>query len=455
MRIRGPILNPKRNDRVDFIADGLLVGDEKGRITYVGPYNGEANFDRASGVICPAFFDNHIHIPQHPIRGKFMEGIGANPPEGRLIAGLNRNVFPAEARCADPTYTRQVVEAFFQDTLSKGVIGGAAYMTVHTPAARIALEMLPKTWSVGPVLMNQNCPEYLRTDESTWQRDVESLANDFGGRVIVTDRFAVAVSSELRRQAVALAKRLGLRMQTHLNEQIAEKQFVEHVLYPDAGTYVDVYDRDGLLDCSPILAHCVRMCMGEFQWVSWHPGCEIAHCPTSNVLLGSGIMPLEQLEQNGIDFAICTDVGASPTTSILCEMAMFLLVHHDSKSGWANAEQALYRTTLGAARMMGSHEDVGSFEVGKAMTFIEIDCDMSGIQKLSAEQVIRQRALETVQPTSSVARVLQKLRDTGLDAGPELTLLEGEVAATMQRLDRKVRRVVVDGTGRFSHDQRR
>jgi guanine deaminase len=443
MLIRGPILNPQRDGSVQFIADGLLAGDERGRISYVGPYNGASDFERAVGVICPAFLDNHIHIPQHPIRGRFMEGIGSNPAEGRLIAGLNRNVFPAEARCADADYTKQVVRGFLDDTLSKGVIGGAAYMTVHAPAARIALEMLPKTWSVGPVLMNQNCPEYLRTDESTWQRDLEALAKDFGRRVIVTDRFAVAVSSAMRRSAVQLAHKLGLRMQTHLNEQLPEKRFVEKTLYPDAGTYTGLYERDGLLDCDPILAHCVRMSMGEFMCVSWHPGADIAHCPTSNVLLGSGIMPLDQLEKNGIDFAICTDVGASPTTSILCEMAMFLTVHHDSKSRWATAEQALYRTTLGAARMLGL-DGIGSFEVGKAMSFIEIACDVPGIERLSGAQVIRDRVLQMPTMSAGLAKSLEKLKLDGLDSGAELTLLEQHVADTMQRLEHKIRRVVQD-----------
>jgi guanine deaminase len=445
MRIRGPILNPKPDGSVEFIADGQLIGNERGRISSVGPYSGAADFERAKGIICPPFFDNHIHIPQHPIRGQFMDGIGPNPAEGRLIAGLNRNVFPAEVKCSDQQYTRQVVRDFLDDTLAKGVIGGAAYMTVHTPAARAALEMLPSTWSVGPVLMNQNCPEYLRTDESTWQRDVEALAKDFGRRVIVTDRFAVAVSSDLRRSAVQLARELGLRMQTHLNEQLAEKRFVEQTLYPDAGTYTGLYERDGLLDADPILAHCVRMSMGEFKCVSWHPGTDIAHCPTSNLLLGSGIMPLEQLEQNGIDFAICTDVGASPTTSILCEMAMFLTVHHNSPSRCATAQQALYRTTLGAARMMGMEADLGSFELGKAMSFIEIDCDTTALQGLSAEQVIRQRVLQMPPIARDLAAALEKLRVEGLDRGAQLTLLENQVAQTMARLDHRVMRIVIDG----------
>src|SRR5205814_2287889 len=156
---------------------------------------------------------------------RFMEGVGANPENGRLIAALNRNVFPAEARCADASVTEQIVREFLSDTLAKGVVGGAAYMTVHPRAVRIALEILPKTWSVGLVLMNMNCPEYLRTDEENLETAVRELASEFGRRLIVTDRFAVAVNTPLRRRGASLAGELGLRMQTHLNEQMPEKHF--------------------------------------------------------------------------------------------------------------------------------------------------------------------------------------------------------------------------------------
>ena len=178
-------------------------------------------------LILPPFLDAHIHIPQHPIRGRFMDGCPPHPAEGRLLWGLEHNVFPTESRCGEEAHTREVVKQFLADTLAQGVVGGAAYMTVHASAARIALDILPDTWSVGLVLMNMNCPAYLRTNEATLDRDVAELAQDFGRRLIVTDRFAVSVDSPLRTRAVALARKYGLRMQTHLNEQLAEKTFVE------------------------------------------------------------------------------------------------------------------------------------------------------------------------------------------------------------------------------------
>jgi guanine deaminase len=160
-----------------------------------------------------------------------------DPPEGRLLAGLNRNVFPLESRAKDTDYAADVVRAFEADTRAKGVVGGATFMTVHARAARVALEILPPAWSVGLVLMNQNCPTYLRTDEKNLESDVVALASEFGSRLILSDRFAVAVDTPLRVSAAALAARHGLRMQTHLNEQRIEKAFVERQLYPDYDSY--------------------------------------------------------------------------------------------------------------------------------------------------------------------------------------------------------------------------
>jgi guanine deaminase len=375
--ILGPLLNPRSDGKVDFIPDAALACDAAGTITYVGPRASlPPHFSGLrtphSGLLLPPMLDAHIHIPQHPIRGQFMDGVSTNPPEGRLIAGLNRNVFPTEAKCSQDDYTQKVVDSFLADTLSKGVIGGAAYMTVHPQAVRIALRTLPTTWSVGLVLMNMNCPEYLRTTERTLEEDVRALAEEFGKRLILTDRFAVSVDTPLRGRAVKLADELGLRMQTHLNEQIPEKRFVEEVLYPSYRNYTDVYDRDGLLDCDyPILAHCVRMSQQEFDVAAMRI-CAIAHCPTSNTLLGSGVMPLDQVNQRHMSYAICTDVGASPTVSLLAEMSQYLKVHATAGQRPAPSD-ALWRTTLGPAQILRLDHELGTFTIGRPLSYVQIE----------------------------------------------------------------------------------
>ena len=186
----------------------------------------------------------------------------------------------------------------------------------------------------------------------------------------MTDRFAVAVDSSLRQRASKLAAKLNLRTQTHLNEQAAEKRFIERELYPDAKSYTDVYLDDGLLDHRCILAHCIHMRDDEWS-IARDSDSVVAHCPTSNLLLGSGTMSLEAVKARGLPYAIATDVGASPTVSMLAEMGRFLDVHQ-GRSTSATPAEALYRSTRAPAEILGIADRVGVLEVGRPMSFIEV-----------------------------------------------------------------------------------
>jgi len=374
--VRGPLLLPQEDGRVVFHADGALASDASGMLRFAGAWEqlhhhipAARPARRADGVMLPPLIDVHIHIPQHPIRGRFLEGVPPDAPGGRLLAGLKRNVFPAEAKCADPEHAQRVVDQFLADTLSNGVVAGAAYMTPSALATEIALAHLPTQWSVGLLLMNQNCPADLRSDEPNLEADFARLAKRFGRRLIVTDRFAVAVDTPLRRRGAALAERLGLRTQTHLNEQTGEKDLVESKLYPQAASYTDVYQRDGLLDHQCIVAHCIHMRESEWKILA-DSGCAIAHCPTSNFLLGSGVMALAEVLKHKIPYAIATDVGASPTVSMLAEMGRFMAIH--AASDGATPTQALFRATLAPAKILGLDGELGLLAPGRPMSFIEV-----------------------------------------------------------------------------------
>jgi guanine deaminase len=456
--IRGPMLNPSPAGGVDYWPDGVLVGDDRGRIVAAGPWHEVAarlNLDaaavpRSQGIVVPPLLDAHIHIPQHPIRGRFAENIAADPPGGRLLASLEQNVFPAEGRCESPAHARHVVAAFAADTLASGVVGGAAYMTVHARATRIALEQLPDAWSVGLVLMNGRCPSYLRTDEPALADDIAALAADFGRRLIVTDRFAVSVDTPLRQRGVALARRHGLRMQTHLDEQRAEKALIEEVLYPDAASYTGVYSRDGLLECEPILAHCIHVRPEEVDTIA-ATASSIAHCPVSNTLLGSGVMPLDVIRGAGIPHALCTDVGASPTTSLFCEMAQFLKVHAGSSSA-ATPEEALRLVTVAPAQILGLADRIGTFAPRMEWSFIEVAWRGAAPPATAREAILRglvgmtEAELEVWrQGDESRAAAVRRLGAEGLDWGPELAALDADVRATAVRLERRVQRVTREG----------
>ena len=453
--ILGSILNPRAEGSVQFIKSGALACDDAGTITYVGladalPPSVVAPQRSAGGDILPPFLDAHIHIPQHPIRGHFMDGIEFDPPEGRLLAGLNRNVFPEEAKCESADVAERVVRDFARDTLAQGVIGGAAYMTVHESASKIALSRLHEFWSVGLVLMEMNCPKYLRTDPQRAEAHMRGLAERFGGRYIVTDRFAVAVSSPLRRTAVRIAETFDLRAQTHLNEQLREKAFVEKELYPERASYTDVYARDGLLARSPILAHCIHMTKPELDLVASSAGAAVAHCPTSNTLLCSGIMPLDEMSGRGIDYAICTDVGASPTTSILAEMAQFLKVHA-GRSKCATPPEALYRSTLAPARILGLSDRLGTLAVGRPMTFIEVEPfarDAASADDAILRGLLGLTAADLNSPP--LREAFDELQAARLDCGRHLDALERDVRQTAKRLENRVVRVTLEGAPMYN-----
>lgn len=452
---RGPLLNP-RPGGVDFTADAVLAADADGTLTFVGPFERWRHVSSVDSppiqpgrnVMMPPFLDAHIHVPQHPIRGHFLDGVDGGGPTGRLLTGLERNVFPAERLCEIEEVARATAAAFLADTLSNGVVGGAAYMTVHPAAVRAALEVLPDAWSVGLVLMNQNCPEFLRTDEATLEADLESLAADFGRRLIVTDRFAVAVDSPLRKRASELAGRLGLRTQTHLNEQVAEKAFVETSLYPDDKSYTDVYRRGGLLDHDCILAHCIHMSDEEWKIVA-ETGSSIAHCPTSNALLGSGIMPLDEVVGRGIPYAIATDVGASPTCSMLAEMAAFLKVHA-GRSKLATPSEALYRATFAPAQLLGLSDEFGHLAPGRPASFIELKLggelpDWAGDVILQLLNLNRD-ALAAYANHSPEADSLYDLQ-AGRADDRTLDVLNADLRRDVHLLENRVRRVVLRGLG--------
>jgi guanine deaminase len=448
--ILGPILNPRADGSVEFIADGALSCDDRGMITYLGcaatrpPSLAASRPTRNSdGFILPPFLDAHIHIPQHPIRGHFMDGIDFDPPEGRLLAGLNRNVFPEEAKCESPEIAERVVRDFARDTLAQGVVGGAAYMTVHEDASEIALSRLHEFWSVGLVLMEMNCPKYLRTDPQQAEAQMRRLAERFGKRYIVTDRFAVAVGSELRRRAARLAWDLGLTTQTHLNEQVREKEFVEQTLYPQYESYADVYRQDGLLDVTAIVAHCVHVKPSEYEILA-QQNAFVAHCPTSNSLLCSGIMPLDEILAHDIEYAICTDVGASPTTSMLAEMAQFLKVYA-GRSKHATPSEALHRCTLAPALRLGVN--VGTLDVGAPMSFIEVE--PFALDATSPDDAILRGVLGLTDADLNappLRQALDELQAVRLDCGPHLDVLECGARDTAKRLENRVTRVTLDGT---------
>ena len=460
--VRGPVLVPRPDRTVELITDGVLAGDD--RVDFVGSvdafraaHGGYRLPPAVDGVICPPMLDLHTHLPQHPIRGHFDDGVAAgergDDDAGRLLLSLQRNVFPAEEKFADLGRARQITDAFVADTLANGVIGGSLFLTVNAEAAFDTMARLHPLWHGGMVLMDRHCPPGLRSGPYV-QSDLRNLAESLGRRLVVTDRFAIATSSALRQYGASIAREFDLMTQTHLNEQLAEKRLVEEELYADAESYTHVYLRDGLLDTRAILAHCLHMTPPEWAILQSRRAV-VAHCPTSNALLGSGVMDLDEVIARGLDCALCTDVGASPTVSLLAEMAMFLFVHR-GRSAYATACEALWRTTYAPAQVLGDRDATGGFTIDGPMSFAVFDLDATPAGKTSAsaealiaDRLLRGQACRAIEPNpEAVADLI-----TGRPGRDSLAAFHTYAGGLTRLLSGRCQRVVVAGETLFARSR--
>jgi guanine deaminase len=182
-------------------------------------------------------------------------------------------------------------------------------------------------------------------------------------RFAVTPRFALSCTRELLEGCGALARERRLPIQTHLSEQPEECQAVRERFGQE---YLEVYEEAGLVGPRSLFAHAIWLTAREWQRLA---PCAVAHCPTSNVFLGSGVMNWQRAQVARVGLG--SDVGAGPDLSIFRVARMAWTVH--LLDGRAPSPGELLRTaTLGGARALG-FDDVGSLEAGKAADFLVLD----------------------------------------------------------------------------------
>jgi guanine deaminase len=350
--VRGGLLLPRPDRTLDWIPDAIVAWDAAGLVTHAGPAadraareGGEAAGDwfelGSDAVLVPGFIDLHVHLPQLALRGQ-------NPAS--LLTWLHRGVFAAEAELADPMRAREAADAFDRALAAAGTTAAGVYTTVHEETARIALRTLRMRGWVGKVLMDVEAPAALCEPAQRGVAATERLIAEFGReRVAVTPRFAVSATMDLLAAAGRLAKKHGTPVMTHLAESAEEVAMVRR-FFPQHRTYTTVYAAAGLLTPRTVVAHAIHVEDADLALLAKR-GTVIAHCPTANLALGSGRMPLERLLAVGVEFALGTDVGAGPSLSMWHVIAAFLRVHAGRVD--VTPAEALYRATLAGAQVLG------------------------------------------------------------------------------------------------------
>jgi guanine deaminase len=194
----------------------------------------------------------------------------------------------------------------------------------------------------------------------------------------VTPRFAVSCTAELLAQSAALARDLDCWWQTHVSEDRAEMDEVAR-LFPDARDYLDVYDRAGGLGARTVLAHAIHLSPREAARIA-ETDARIAHCPTSNLFIGAGIMPLAERLAAGITVGLGSDVSGGAELSLFGVMRTgayaqqaLCALGSGSASDALRPLEWLRLGTLEGARALGLEDRIGSIEAGKDADLIAVD----------------------------------------------------------------------------------
>jgi 8-oxoguanine deaminase len=188
-------------------------------------------------------------------------------------------------------------------------------------------------------------------------------------RIVLAPCSPFSVTPELMRESAALARRHGLHLHTHVAETLDEEGFC---LDKVGCRPVEYMEKLGWVGPDVFYAHAIYLNEEEIELLA-EAGTGVAHCPSSNMRLGSGIAPIREMLDAGVKVGLAVDGSASNDSShMLAEARMAMLLQRVQKgAGALSAQEALEMATLGGASVLG-RDDIGSLEVGKAADFIAI-----------------------------------------------------------------------------------
>jgi guanine deaminase len=375
--IRGQLVRfNSENQNISHEIKGAVAIDSSGRIAWCGKFTDRPSAyqnspieDFGDKLLLPGFIDAHIHFPQYRMLAA---------PAKDLLEWLNRYTFPEESQYGSYDFSTKAAGVFLNRLFAHGTTAALAFCSVHRQCADALFSAAKNTnmaLITGKTLMDRNAiPEVQDTAETGAQQSFD-LAQKWHGngrlRYAVTPRFAVtSTPAQLQAAGEVLQSLPDSLMQTHISESIREIELVKH-LFPNSKDYTDVYDGFGLLTSRSLFAHGIHLSASEQKRLS-ESGGTVVHCPTSNAFLGSGIMPLHQLQQRGVALGVATDVGGGTNFSMLVTLAetykLQMLI------GYKSSVYELYHmATLGNAKRLRIDHETGSLVEGKYADIIVLD----------------------------------------------------------------------------------
>lgn len=434
--IADPFYQPL-SECIQYFSDALLV-IQNGIVLDLGSYVDLSEKYAALPTVCyldrlilPGLIDTHIHYPQSEIVAAYGE---------QLLAWLNRYTFPAEQKFSDFDYALTIAEHFLTELLRHGTTTALVFTTVYpqsTDAFFQAAQRRNFRMIAGKVLMDRHAPNALLDTPETAYADSKRLIEQWHkvDRLLyaVTPRFAITSTPE----QLAVADRLlqefpDVYLHTHLAENKDELDWTAK-LFPEARSYLDVYRQSGLVGDRSVFAHGIHLNEEDLTVLS-ECGCAIAHCPTSNFFLGSGLFPMHKAKDPSrpIEVGLGTDVGGGTSFSLLQTGGEAYKVAQ-LQQRTLTPFQALFLATLGGAKALSLEDKIGNLLPGKEADFIIVDPQATatlGLRNQACLQVLQgdSAGLVTEQIVDSLRSLIFSLLILGDDRVISKAYVAGEIA---------------------------
>lgn len=345
------------------VEDGVVAG-VAANLSSLGCEGAEVT-DFGDCLLIPAMNDMHVHASQYRNQGIAMDL--------ELLPWLENYTFPEEIKYTDKAYARRMYSRFVRDLWRFGTMRACVFATVHTESTRLLMHLFQEAGMgalVGKVAMNRNCPDGLIESVDEMVSGTEALISEFNSpdglvRPIITPRFVPSCTPDMLKACGELAAQYGLSVQSHLSENTSEIAWVQS-LEKESTSYGDAYDRYGLFGQTPtVMAHCVWTAGEELELMK-RRGVMVAHCPTSNLNIASGLAPIRTFIEEDVPVGLGSDISGGHDLNIFRMMVFAIQVskavyQRDHSKPFLTLSEAFWLATKSAGRFFGR---VGSFEHG-------------------------------------------------------------------------------------------
>jgi 5-methylthioadenosine/S-adenosylhomocysteine deaminase len=364
-------------DDENTVVDGdVLVVD--GRIEAIGAVreeqaDGVRAIDLGGAALMPGFVQTHIHLCQTLMRNLADDMV--------LIDWLRKRIWPYEG-----SLSADELRASAELGLAELILGGTTSLLDmgtlrHTDQVGEAVEASGIRAFIGKCMMDdaEQCPDYLLEDTDDSLRESLALAERWDGaadgriRYAFAPRFAVSCTDRLLREVAEAAADRDLYIHTHSSETEFENEYTEHHF---GCSNVEYLQDVGMTGERSVFAHGVHVSDRECGLLA-DSGTAIAHCPSSNLKLASGIADMLRYDRFGVQVSLGAD-GAPCNNNLdgFVEMRLAALIQKPFHGPDAMpAERVVRLATIDGAKALGIDDQVGSIEVGKAADLVAVDLD--------------------------------------------------------------------------------